>query len=132
MGLMLGGPDGAMAFEFQFDPEFKEALENMGDFNFDWAQAGPGIVIRPGDFDPEAIKAQIEMMQEQHRAHMDQMKKALAERGKALKLGAKPLELRKEALEQDQAASADQMRQLLDEIKQLREEIESLKKEKKN
>jgi hypothetical protein len=141
MDLLFGGPDGAMAFNFRIDPEFKEALENMGDFNFDWAQAGPGIVIRPDDFDPEAIKAQIEMMQEQHRAHLDDMKKAFAERSKEMQLRGEALKQQAKALKQGEALevhnqqaqseSAEQMRELLDEIKQLRQEIESLKKEQK-
>jgi hypothetical protein len=141
MDLLFGGPEGAMAFNFRIDPEFKEALENMGDFNFDWAQAGPGIVIRPDDFDPEAIRAQIEMMQEQHRAHLDEMKKAFAERGKEMQLRGEALKQQAKALKQGEALelhnqqaqseSAEQMRELLDEIKQLRQEIESLKKEQK-
>jgi hypothetical protein len=125
LDLMFEGP-GAMGFQIKIDPDFQAAMEKMGDFDFDWAQAGPGIVINPGEIDPEAIRAQLEVMQAQHRAHLDQMKKVFAEREKAFKLRKDLAERR--GVESDQAV---QMQDLQAEIKRLRDEIESLKKEKK-
>jgi hypothetical protein len=122
LGGAAGGGAGGMGLFRMLDPEFEGAFENMKDFDFGWAQAGPGFVFHPQDFDAEALKAQIEKMREQHRLHLDRMKEAFDLRNEALKR-------RNEAAEN--TVSRDQMRELLDEIKRLREEIESLKKERK-
>jgi type II secretory pathway component PulC len=121
MGMFNAGPGGMEAFRM-LDPNFGLELGEMGDLNFGWAQAGPGVVFDARDFDPEALKAQVEKMREQHRLHLDRMKEAFERQREARGHQVQAAE--------DAAASRDQMKELREEVKRLREEIESLKKEK--